>query len=375
MITVLHVIDTGGPGGAETVFLNTATGLDRTRFRSIAVVGSDGWLAARLRERGVDPYPIPAKGSFNLAYLRALMRTIKERRVDVIAAHLYGSAIYASLAGLLCRVPVVSVLHGQSDVNPNARLASVKAAIVRRGSSRIVFVSRNLKEDLTTALRPPEEKCEVVPNGVDLSVFQPGPDQSLRTQLELPPDALLVGAIGNIRKPKAYDVFLRAARLAADRSPRLHFVIAGEGSGTLQERLLILRQELGLERKVSFLGLRPDVATILKNLDVFALSSRTEGFSIACIEAMACGIPVVATRSGGPQQILDESCGILVPTDDPAALAEGICRLALEPRLAAALSQAALSRVRERFSLGTMIGSYERIFASLHARRVVKCDS
>ncbi len=372
MITVLHVIDTGGPGGAETVFLNTASGLDPARFRSIAVVGSDGWLAARLRERGVEPLPIPAKGSFNLAYLRALVRTVKERRVDVIAAHLYGSAIYASLAGLICRVPVVSILHGQSDVNPKARLASVKAAIVRHGSSRIVFVSRNLQEDLAAALRPPAQKCEVVPNGVDLSIFRPGRDESVRTQLGLLPGTQVVGAIGNIRKPKAYDVLLRAARLAVDRIPHLHFVIAGEGSGPLQEKLLALRQELGLEHKVSFLGLRPDVATVLRNLDVFALSSRTEGFSIACIEAMACGIPVVATRSGGPQQILDESCGVLVPTDDPAALAAGICRLALEPTVAAALSQAALARVREHFSLGTMIGSYEEIFTSLHGRRVVK---
>lgn len=372
MITVLHVIDTGGPGGAETVFLNTASRLDPARFRSIAVVGSDGWLAARLRERGVEPHAIPAKGSFNLAYLRALMRIVKERGVQVIVAHLYGSAIYASLAGLLCRVPVVSVLHGQSDVNPNARLAGVKAAIVRHGSSRIVFVSRNLQEDLATNLRAPSEKCEVVPNGVDLSIFEPGRDQSVREQLGLAPNALLVGSIGNVRKPKAYDVLLRAARLAVDREPRLHFAIAGEGSGRLQEQLLALRRELGLEQKVSFLGLRPDVATVLRNLDVFALSSRTEGFSIACIEAMACGVPVVATRSGGPQQILDESCGILVPTDDPGALAAAICRLALEPDLASALSRAALTRVREHFSLNTMIGSYERIIASLRGSRVVK---
>jgi len=181
-----------------------------------------------------------------------------------------------------------------------------------------------------------------------------------------------VGSIGNIRKPKAYEVLLKAARAALDREPRLHFVIAGEGSGRLQEELVTLRRELGLEEKVSFLGWTPDVATVLRNLDVFALSSRTEGFSIACIEAMACGVPVVATRSGGPQQILDEHCGVLVPTDDPAALAAGICRVALEPELAAALSRAALARVRERFSLGTMIGSYERIFASLNAHPVIK---
>jgi glycosyltransferase involved in cell wall biosynthesis len=139
---------------------------------------------------------------------------------------------------------------------------------------------------------------------VDAEVFRPYQDRSLRSELALADDVILVGAIGNIRAPKAYDVLLRAARILLDRSQRFHFIIAGDCANALGRELAELSRSLGIEQQVSFLGLRADVPRILRNLDAF-VSSRTEGFSIACIEAMACGIPVIATRSGGPEEILE----------------------------------------------------------------------
>jgi glycosyltransferase involved in cell wall biosynthesis len=289
--------------------------------------------------------------------------------VNVIAAHLYGSAVYASLAGMISGIPVISILHGQSDVPQQARFAALKAAIVRKGSRKVVFVSDNLKTDLAGRLGLPDERCVVIPNGVDTTLFQPGRDRSIRDAIGLAEDAILVGSIGNIRAPKAYDVLLRAAALLTKRSSRLHFVIAGESSGKLGQSLLEMRDSLGLRDRVTFLGLRPDVATVLQNLDVFALSSRTEGFSIACIEAMACGVPVVATRSGGPQQILDDQSGILVAVDSPEELADGIYRVAFTPGLGKSLAEHALRRVRERYSLDRMLSSYESILSDASAQR------
>jgi glycosyltransferase involved in cell wall biosynthesis len=316
-----------------------------------------------VRENGVQPLIVSASGSFHVAYLRTLLRIAREQNVDVIAAHLYGSAIYSSLAGILSGLPVVSILHGQSDVPSKARLAGAKAALVRRGSDKVVFVSQNLRADLAARLRLPASRCVVIPNGVDTSRFQPGSDRSIREELGIAEDRILVGAIGNVRKPKAYEVLLRSAKLLIERSDRYEFAIAGDADNTLGAELMALRERLGLARRVHFLGLRTDVVTILRNLDVFALSSRTEGFSIACIEAMACGVPVVATRSGGPEQILSEQSGILVPVDDPEALAAGIERVALSRELARSLAQAGLQRVQEHFSLRTMLSSYENLFS------------
>ena len=371
MISVLHVIDTGGPGGAETVFLQTATGLDPDRFRSTAVVGHEGWLSSQLNARGVVPDIAPAKGSFNRRYLWQLGRIARHHRVDVIVAHLYGSAVYANILGRLLAIPIVSVLHGQTDISSADRFASWKAAIVRNGSRQVVFVSDKLKEELGQRLALGPSQCVTIPNGVDTKVFQPLPDRTLRAELGLPSDAVLIGAIGNVRSPKAYDVFLRAARILVDRVPRAHLVIAGDDNNALGRALLEFRDDLGLQRHVTFLGLRNDIARVLNNLDVYVLSSNTEGFSIACIEAMACGVPVVATRSGGPEEILAGETGVLVPSNDPVAIAQAVENILTSTALAARLTAAALDRVHQEYSLGSMLARYEKVLSDV-ARRPLR---
>jgi glycosyltransferase involved in cell wall biosynthesis len=362
MISILHVIDTGGPGGAETVFLNCASRLDASRFTCSAVIDNDNWLAQQMRSRDVQPFIESAHGSFNVRYLRRIAAIARKVNADLICAHLYGSAIYASALGALKGIPVVSVFHGSVDIASRDRFTSLKAALIRKGSRKVVFVSQSLRKELTRTLRIPASRSAVIPNGVDTATFSPGRDESLRTELRLPRDSVLVGAIGNVRPAKAYDNFLYAARALLDQSERFYFVIAGQYGGALANDLMALRSELKLEKRVFFLGLRSDVATVLRNLDIFALSSKSEGFSIACVEAMACGIPVVATRCGGPEEILDSESGILVAPGDHAELAEAIYRIAGEPQRARSLTHAARKRAQEEFSLETMLARYERLF-------------
>lgn len=361
MIRVLHLIDTGGPGGAETVFLQTATSLDPSRFRSVAVVGGSGWLAEQLGARALPPFIAPAKGSFNVRYLLQLARIARRARVDVILAHLYGTAVYAGVLGKLLSIPVISVLHGQTDVPGTERFSSLKASIIRTGSRKVIFVSQRLENHFRPRLRLAAEQSAIIPNGVDTKVFRPAPDRSLRAELGLSGETALIGAIGNVRKPKAYDVLLHAARRLMDRSQRFHLIIAGDCANALGEQLAQLSCTLGIERRLTFLGLRSDVSRILNNLDVFVLSSHTEGFSIACIEAMACGIPVIATRSGGPEEILEGEGGILVPTGDPESLARAVERVICSSDLAATLTARAMTRVHERYSLSTMLSRYEAL--------------
>jgi len=366
MKTILHLIDTGGPGGAETVYLNLASGLDTRSFKPVCVVSREGWLAQSLRGRGIEPLIVAAKGSFNVRYLRNLLRIVKEKHVDLIVAHLYGSAVYGSLVGLLSRTPVISILHGQSDIANDGRLAGVKRMLVSAGSKRVVFVSDRLRQDLERSLKVPDARSVVIANGVDPSRFSTTRDESVRRELGIAEHEVLVGAIGNIRRPKSYDVFLRAAAFLRSRSDRYRFVIVGEPSGSLYEELLDLRKKLQLETAVSFLGLRSDVPTLLRGFDVYVSSSTTEGFSIACVEAMASGVPVVATRSGGPEEIVEDGVsGLLVPTQQPDLLGEAIQKVAEDRALAARLRERALARVHGRFTLPVMLREYERVFSQV----------
>jgi glycosyltransferase involved in cell wall biosynthesis len=242
----------------------------------------------------------------------------------------------------------------------------LKKLVVRAGTRRLVFVSDRLKQELKPLLGIAEEQCIVIPNGVDLSRFDSRSSRPLRAELGLGEGEVLVGAVGNIRAPKSYDVFLRAAALLKERSPRYRFVIVGEHSMPLYEQLLSLRRELGLERECVFTGLRSDIAEVMHSLDVYALSSTTEGFSIACIEAMSAGKPVVATRCGGPQEILEDGrSGLLVPVQDPAALAAAVDKVANDPALAASLGENARTRVLERYTLTGMLAAYQRLITDV----------
>jgi glycosyltransferase involved in cell wall biosynthesis len=168
--------------------------------------------------------------------------------------------------------------------------------------------------------------------------------------------------VGNIRPAKAYDNFMRAARALADRSDRFYFVVAGQYSGALADELMRLRSELRLENRFFFLGMRSDIPIVLRNLDVFVLSSKSEGFSIACVEAMASEVPVVATRCGGPEEILGKDCGVLVAPGDAHELADAINLVAFEPSLAKRLSEAAFERAQGEYSLNTMLSRYEALY-------------
>ena len=362
MSDILHVIDTGGPGGAETVFMNLAAGLDGQGRRSIPVVSREGWLAEQLRARALHPVILSGKGGFNLPYLAGLVSLIRRHEPGAVVAHLFGAAVYCGLAGLLTRTPVIAVLHGQTDVSMSDRLATYKAALLRAGCARVVFVSTALQDELAPRLRLAPGQAQVITNGVDMKRFSPRRSVALRTELGLSPGTLLVGAIGNIRRPKGYDDLLRAARITLDHGVDTHFVVAGEPKEPLFSELLALRTELELDQKFTFLGLRTDAPSILHGLDIFVSSSTSEGFSLACVEAMAAELPVVATRSGGPETIIEDGrTGLLAPVSDPRSLAEAIARLSHDISLRKRLGTAARLQAEARYSLQSTLERYDSL--------------
>jgi glycosyltransferase involved in cell wall biosynthesis len=328
----------------------------------VAVVGRDGWLASQVKARGLTPEILEARGSLNVRYLRQLVALVRRTDARAIVAHLFGAAIYASLAGMLTRVPVISILHGQSDLAEKERFAGLKRFLVARGSSRVVFVSEPLRDALQPRLHLPAKKVAVIENGIDVTRFQRVDATLLKQSLGLSPATFLVGSIGNVRRAKDYPTLLRAARLVCDQFPATRFVVAGDTQGGLFPELERLRAELRLEREVQFLGLRTDVPDILGGIDLFVTSSDTEGFSIALVEAMASGRAVLATRSGGPERIInDESTGLLVPAKDAESLARGISRLIGDSSLRTRLAQSAKSAIGARYSGARMLEEYTRV--------------
>jgi glycosyltransferase involved in cell wall biosynthesis len=358
---VLHLIDTGGPGGAETVYLNLIRGLGR--WRHVAVIPTREWMSHRLVELGLDPIIARSVRAFDLRYLLRLYRVVRQQRVDLVQGHLFSPGVTASLLGGLTRVPAVVTVHGLVDFRAGERYRALKLGLVNHGAARVVFVSEALRRDFLVAneLRP--EITTVIPNGIDLSEFSPGRDDGLRRELGAGPTDFMVGAIGNVREAKGYDVLLAAAARLKARAPGVRFVIIGQAEGGLYERLVALRGELGLADDVRFLGFRDDVPRLLQALDAVVLTSRSEGFSLATVQAMAAGVPVVATRCGGPEEILTDGCtGLLVENGSPEAVAAGIERLRADKGLREALGRAARHDAESRFTLEAQLRAYDALY-------------
>ncbi len=328
MLKILHAIDTSGPGGAETVFYDLTIGLDPDIFCSIPVLPSTGWLYDKLTAKGFQPQIVPARGSFNLRYLFTLVHLIKANKIDIIHSHLFGSNVYCSLAGIITRTPVIATFHGFVDSRQNDKLLKLKFALINKGAASIIFVSKHLMTFFTDKLGADAAKSRVIYNGVDTDIFTPGKSNTLKQELGLATDDIIVGSIGNIRPAKGYDILLKAAAIVKKQRHNIKFVIAGEGSGGLYNELTALHTKLNLKDTVFFLGFRDDTVELLHNFDHFLLSSSSEGFSISTVEAMACGIPIITTKSGGPEEILSNTKGTLINIGDYRAIAQAIIDVA-----------------------------------------------
>ena len=360
-LRVLQVIETGGPGGAETVFADLSAGLRERGHTVQCLVAPGSWLPDTLRERGLSVEPLVSGGAFDVALLRSLIALIRRERIELVHAHLFEGALYAAMAAQLARIPSVATLHGQVDVARGGWRSAIKRRIFGASIGAVVTVSDALRRDLAPVLPLPAHRLLVVPNGV---AMRPWSSVSPRTAAQR--TARLI-AVGNIRAPKNYPLLLEAVALLRQSVPTVHLDVLGEPDpGGLFAALQAQVEALGLHGAVTFHGFVADPTPLLMQADAFVLASSQEGFSLATIEAMQAGVPVVATRSGGPEEILRHGeTGLLVPVNDAVALADAIGQVLRDTALAERLTAAARDDAVRRFSLDSMVSAYEQLYRRL----------
>ncbi len=364
--TVLHTIETMGPGGAETVLLNLATRLDPQRFRSVALVPTRSWLQAQLVKNGVRTYSSEGRAWWDFRLPRTIARVIRDERVDILHSHLPDENFYSAIAGWITGCKTVVSYHGAADLSRGRPVRdSLKLWVVRNSGAAVVVVGDFLAEMLKNVGFRSEQIVRIY-NGISLDRFECEGTGNIRNELRLCNDSKLVGMVANVRRAKGYECFIRAAKRVCETEPRARFVCVGDIDERVAKPLRKLLDELALGDKVHFLGFRQDVPEILEALDVFVLSSTSEGFSLATIEAMAAGKPVVVTSCGGPQEFVDHgSNGYLVPVGEADALADRISELLANPDRAAELGKRARFKVSNEFSVEQMIARYEELYEHL----------
>lgn len=365
MIRVLHVIDSYGPGGAETVCLSTVSHLDRARFQSRVILTGRHWLYDALSARGIESEVVRLVRPLDDARLSfAIARRLLAWRPHVVQCHLINAAFYGSLLGRTFRVPAAVTFHGENDLPADDPHRVAKLRVIAWAAARLVFVSGTLRATMTAGSGVPFGRTSVIHNGVDAERFRPAPSAALRQLLGLGDSTLVVGAVGNMRAMKGYDTMLRVMHALGDLNA--HLAIIGWERPPVKQQLESLRVELGLERRVHFLGFREDVAELLNGMDIYLNTSVSEGFSLTTVQAMACGIPVVCTRSGGPDEIITDGVdGLLVPVGDVSTIARAVATLCSQGRLRETLVTRARQTVRERFTLNEMVQSYASLYEEL----------
>ena len=345
-------------------------GLDRSRWRGIAVIPNQGWLHDRLTEHGIETYVLREKRSFDIPFLARVVGIIRRHRVDVLHGHLFGSSVRAALLSRITGTRSVGTLHGMFDLASAERHRALKFGILRSGLDRLVFVSDSLRRAFQPVLPFRPDRMRVIPNGLDAKRFSVPRDPAFRASLGIGQDEFVVGSVGNLNAAKGFDVLLRAAALLKKRASGYRFVVVGDTQGRQTAELTALTAQLGLSSDVIFTGFRSDIPRVLASFDAYALTSRSEGFSISVAEAMASSLPVVATRCGGPEEIVtDGESGILVENGSSEAVAEAIAWLRNEAKAARALGQAARKVVQARFDVTAQVRAYEQLYEETLSRR------
>lgn len=356
---ILHVIDTTGPGGAETLFIKLIHKLKSKGIESVAVISGRGWVYDQLKMIDVATHIIYSHSSFDIMLLIALVSLIKKQKIDIIQSHLLGSNVYCSLASILSHTPVVSTFHGYIDIKEEERFNTLKSVIINNFSDKIVFVSKGLKQYYMNKSGFSSDKSIQIYNGIDTLIFKKYSNDEIRRGLKLGQEHILVGSVGNIRKSKGYSDLLKAAKKVVEVNPQYRFIIAGDGGGAMYEDLICQRRRLGLEKHFLLLGYQSDVTKFLNNLDLYVLPSTSEGFSISVIEALACGLPVIATRSGGPEEILNHmENGILVDVGSPSQIASAVLLLNRDKFLNRLLKESGENHVDKFFCITNTIDAY-----------------
>ncbi len=381
---VLSRLNVGGP--AIHAILLTA-GLDPASFESRLYVGApgpaEGDLLPLAHARGVRPIAVPGLGRSihpgrDLAALRHLVREFRAFRPHIVHTHAAKAGALGRLAAWIARAPVtVHTFHGhvlRGYFNPMVAGAfrTIERALARR-TTRIVALSPGQREDLLAMRIGRPERVAVVPLGLELDALLEAQARrgALRRHLGVPPEARLVGIVARLVPIKDHATFFAAAARVAQADPATRFVVAGDGP--LRADLEVMAAAGELRGRTHFLGWWENLPALYADLDVVALTSRNEGTPVCLLEAMAAGVPVVATRVGGvPDVVRHEETGLLVPPGDPAALAVALASLLADPERRSALGLAGRRAAYPAYDVKTLIARVEALYRELAAARCGK---
>jgi glycosyltransferase involved in cell wall biosynthesis len=349
-IRVTHVALQLATGGMEKLLVEFARHADSRRFQlRFIVLGARGPVAPEIEACGWEVCAMDAPPGLQPSLVWRLAQRLRQGRSDIVHTHNTRPLLYAGPAARLAgAVAVVHTRHGQRHGATRRQNALFRLA--GRCADRVVCVSEN-SANLSAAEGIRSQSLRTIHNGIDVSRFSyTGPRPHGPAVL-----------VGRLTPEKDVATLLRAVAEIKHARPSFRLQIAG--TGPQSDDLKSLARGLSLENHVEFLGEVQDVPALLARASLFVLSSLTEGIALTILEAMARGLPVVATRVGGnPEVVVNEVTGLLVSAADPGQLAHALLRVHSDPILARRMGEAGRRRVEQQFDVRNMVAQYQSLY-------------
>ncbi len=370
----------GTGGGPEKTILYGAAQADRTDIDvTVCYLRDQRDDIFRLRERasavGVDYVEVVERNSFDPGIWPQLRRLIRERSIDIVHAHEYKTDAVAWLLGRRAGIIPLATAHGWTGQSLRERRVYYPADKRLLGRyPHVIAVSTDIKSELVRH-GASADRVTVILNAIDPAVFArvPGLRETVREELGLSPDTVVIGAVGRLEAQKRFDLLLDAYADLRQRHPGLKLVVVGDGS--LRASLLGHAQRLNLADHVVFLGHRDDIARMHHAFDLFVQSSEYEGTPNAVLEAMALETPLVATDVGGTSELaVDEQHALIVPPHDTSALCVAIERTLADPDATRARAGRARHRIEAELSFSARTRRLEDVYRALIAGRPHPAD-
>jgi len=373
MLNVLHLINYPGKGGTEKYILSLAERLHGNGCTFYLGHSEDGPMLDTVRQLGIETIHIPMKSPYDFRAAIAVKETCRKLGIDIIHTHFLREnyiSIISKLAGN--KAAVIYTHHMLTEKNAVLRMSN---KLFTAMDDRIIAVSRAVRDMMVSEGISPS-KIEVIYNGVDCDYWTGQRSMKFRKEFGISEDDFVITSAARFSEEKGHAFLLeaikdfkgQAAKCPEGFAQRVKFVLVGDGE--LLEKARKLAAELGISDITVFTGYRTDIRNILLDSDLYVSHSKSESLGISILEALACGLPVVSTDSGGPSEIINggTGCGILIKYGDTESFAGAVLRLVTDKSLYAALKSKTVKTVKNMFSLEKTAGETYNLYKSSLAK-------
>ena len=362
-IQLLYLITEYSVGGAEKTMVRILSGLNRDKYdiTVVALRKGSGRLLPELEKVGINTENLGAKAKYDFIRVAIrLYKLIRKIKPQMLICSLYHPTILGRVIGKLAGVPIV--INWEVCENFGGFLRVLLNRITINFSDKIFCDSRKVLAKLVKTLRCPDDKIEIVSTGgLDLMAYN--------RQCKNFNSPIKIGIIGRVTEQKGYEYFVKTAKIVTELRENIHFSMVGDGPDLVKIQNMIKESEL--TDKVKLLGYRSDIPDLLSEWDIYVQSSLWEGLCLTVVEAIASGLPVVATNVGGiPESVIDGYNGYLVPPKDSKALADKIIELIDNPELRKTMGERSRRIAEEKYSLESMVKKMEELIDGLIKEKI-----